>query len=411
MTAAQLDAQDELAPFRDRFVIDDPDLIYLDGNSLGRMPKAAREVLKNEAEAGWGGRLVRGWSSWYGLPERIGAKIARIIGAEADEVIVSDSTTVNLYKLVVGALRLEPWRSNVVTDDLNFPSDLYAISSAVGTDGSVSVVMSPDKMTTSAEDIEAGLDPHTALLTLSHTSFKSAFVHDMTAITTLSHEHGAPVLWDLSHSVGAVPVDLKAAGADLAVGCTYKYLNGGPGSPAFLFVKRELQEELESPIWGWFGQRNAFSFDLEYEPREGVKKFLVGTPPVLSLACIEPGVDMVLEAGMSRIRSKSVRQTEFLIELWEERLEPLGVSLNSPRDSARRGSHISFGHPEALRIDKALIEEMNVVPDFRAPDNIRFGVSPLYTSFAEIEEGVARFEKVIKERIFEKFDAAAPAVT
>jgi kynureninase len=410
MTAAQLDAQDELAHFRDRFVITDPDLVYVDGNSLGRMPKAAQALVKAEAE-NWGNDLVRGWSKWFGLPERIGGKIAQIIGADADEVIVSDSTTVNLFKLVSGALMLDPDRRNVVTEDLNFPSDLYAISSALGTDGSMNVIVSPDKITIEPSDIDEALDEQTALLSLSHTSFKSGAVHDMNAVTKLAHAKGVPVLWDLCHSVGAVPVDLKAANADLAVGCTYKYLNGGPGAPAFLYVRRELQDHLDSPIWGWFGQRNAFAFDLEYEPREGINKFLVGTPPILSLACIEPGVDMILEAGMDRIRAKSVRQTEFLIQLWEERLKPLGVTLNSPRDSKRRGSHVSFGHPEALRIDKALIERMNVVPDFRAPDNIRYGASPLYTSFAELEEGVSRLERVVREKMYEEFDDRAPAVT
>jgi kynureninase len=411
VTAAQLDAQDELASFRDRFVIDDPDLIYLDGNSLGRMPKATQALLKNESEEGWGKDLVRGWGKWYGLPERIGAKIAQVIGAEADEVIVSDSTTVNLYKLVFAALQLQPGRMDVVTDDLNFPSDHYAICSAVGLNGSMNVVMSEDKQTVSPAEIKEALNEQTALLTLSHTSFKSGFVYDMTALTALAHENETPVLWDLSHSVGAVPVDLKNSGADMAVGCTYKYLNGGPGAPAFLYVRRELQDHLDSPIWGWFGQRDAFAFDLAYEPREGIKKFLVGTPPVLSLACIEPGVDLVLEASMDRIRAKSVRQTEFLISLWESRLKPLGVSLNSPRDSRVRGSHVSFGHPEALRIDKALIEEMNVIPDFRAPDNLRFGVSPLYTSFKEIEEGVVRLERVLKEKIYERYDSRKPEVT
>jgi kynureninase len=411
MTAAQLDAQDELAHFRDRFVIDDPELIYLDGNSLGRMPKATLELLDRETREGWGKGLVRHWSRWFHLPQEIGAKIARVIGAEADEVIVSDSTTVNLFKLVTAILNRDPSRTDVVTDDLNFPSDVYAISSAVGTFGSTNVVISPDKQTVPDGDIAGALDERTALLTLSHTSFKSAFVYDMRGITALAGEHGVPVLWDLSHSVGSVPVDLGGSGAALAVGCSYKYLNGGPGAPAFLYARREFQDELDNPIWGWFGRQNAFAFDLDYEPKSGVDKFLVGTPPVLSLACIEPGVDLVLEAGMDRIRAKSILQTEFLISLWSERLAPLGVSLNSPRDPAKRGAHVSFGHPEALRIDKALIEEMNVVPDFRAPDNLRFGLSPLYTSFAEIEGAVVRFERVLRERTYERYDANPAEVT
>jgi kynureninase len=259
--------------------------------------------------------------------------------------------------------------------------------------------------------VAAALDAETALVALTHTSFKSGYIYDMPAITAAAHRAGAVMLWDLSHSVGSVPVDLNAAGADLAVGCTYKYLNGGPGSPAFLYVRRDLQERLLNPIWGWFGQRGQFDFKLDYEPGPGLQRFLVGTPPMLSLAAIEPAVDLMLEAGLDRLRAKSIQQTEYLIGLWEARLKPLGVSLNSPRDPARRGSHVSLGHPEGLRIDRALIEEMNVVPDFRYPDNIRLGVAPLYTRFVDIYEGLTRLERVIVEKRYEKYPVERPEVT
>jgi kynureninase len=236
-------------------------------------------------------------------------------------------------------------------------------------------------------------------------------VHDLAAITAAAHETGALALWDLSHSVGALPVDLNGAGADLAVGCTYKYLNGGPGAPAFLYVRRDLQEQLLNPIWGWFGQRGQFDMALKYEPAPGLTRFLVGTPPMLSLAAIEPAVDLMLEAGIERLRAKSVAQTEFLIALWAAELKPLGVTLNSPRQAARRGSHVSLGHPEALRIDRALIEEMNVIPDFRYPDNLRLGVAPLYTRFVDIYEGLARLKQVLVERRYEKYPAQRPEVT
>ena len=236
-------------------------------------------------------------------------------------------------------------------------------------------------------------------------------MYDMERITALAQEKGSLVLWDLSHAVGAVPINLNKCNVDLAIGCTYKYLNGGPGSPAFLYVRKDLQQDLQSPIWGWFSQANPFAFDLIYKAVPNVRKFLVGTPPIVSLALIEPGVDMVIEAGIERLREKSVAQTEYLIELWEEHLKPFGISLKSPRDASQRGSHISFGHLDALRIDKALIEEMKVIPDFRSPDNIRFGVTPLYTTFQELEEAVQRFKRVMKDKIYEKYSAEAPVVT
>jgi kynureninase len=236
-------------------------------------------------------------------------------------------------------------------------------------------------------------------------------MYDMQRVTSLAHECGALVLWDLSHAVGAVPIELNKCNVDLAIGCTYKYLNGGPGAPAFLYVRKDLQPSLQSPIWGWFSQTNPFAFDLTYSAVSKVRKFLVGTPPAISLALIEPGVDMVIEAGIERLREKSIAQTEFLIELWKEHLEPCGVALKSPRNPETRGSHVSFGHPEGLRIDKALIDVMKVIPDFRSPDNIRFGVTPLYTTFEELEEAVMRFKRVMKEGIYENYSAEAPVVT
>jgi kynureninase len=272
-------------------------------------------------------------------------------------------------------------------------------------------VRSPDGLSVPLEALQAAVTPETALLTLTHTTFKSGFVYDMPAVTELAHRAGALMLWDLCHSVGAMPLALREAGADLAVGCTYKYLNGGPGAPAFIYVRRELQEALLNPIWGWFGQKGQFDFKLDYEPGPGLQRFLSGTPPMLSMAAVEPALDLLLEAGLDRLRAKSVAQTEYLIELWEALLAPLGVALNSPRDPARRGSHVSLGHPEGLRIDRALIEEMNVVPDFRYPDNIRLGVAPLYTSFADIYEGVSRLRRVLAERLYEKYPVERPEVT
>jgi kynureninase len=413
--AAELDAADPLRHLRDEFVIDEPDLVYLDGNSLGRLPKRSAERLKQVVEHEWGRRLIRGWGEgWFDAPRRLGAKIARLIGAGEDEVLVTDSTSVNFFKLVMAALGARPGRHTVVTDELNFPSDIYLLQGAVRLAGAgyrLQVLPSPDGLCMPPEAVAAALSPDTALVTLTHTAFKSGYVYDMPRVTKLAHAAGALMLWDLSHSVGAMPLALNAAGVDLAVGCTYKYLNGGPGAPAFLYVRRDLQEQLLNPIWGWFGQKGQFDFNLAYEPAPGLQRFLVGTPPMLSLAAVEPAVDLMLEAGLEALRAKSVQQSEYLVALWEAWLKPLGVTLNSPRDPAQRGSHVSLGHPEGLRIDRALIEEMKVIPDFRYPDNIRLGIAPLYTSYTDIFEGLARLRTVIAERRYEKYPQERPEVT
>ena len=412
--AYELDAADPLAHFRERFVIADPDLIYMDGNSLGRLPRASIDHAADLVQRQWGERLIRGWNEgWWAASERIGAKIAQLIGAQPDEVIVADSTSVNLFKLAVAALRARPGRGTIITDDLNFPSDLYilqGIADLLGGQHRIDVVASPDGIHGPEDAIKARLSGDTALLTLSHVVFKSGFLYDMAAITAAAHQAGALTLWDLSHSVGSVPVDLNGAGADLAIGCTYKYLNGGPGAPAFLYVRRALQERLFNPVSGWWGQGRPFDFGLDYQPVSGMRRFLSGTQPLLSTALIEPAVDMLLHAGIDALRAKSQRQTAYLVALWEALLAPLGFTLNSPRDPSRRGSHISLGHAEGLRIDLALINEMNVLPDFRAPDNIRLGIAPLYTSFADIHETIRRLAEVVTNKLYKKYDRA-PEVT
>lgn len=413
--AQTLDRQDELASFRSRFIIDDPNLIYLDGNSLGRLPVKTVRQLQQTVETLWGSRLIRGWNEgWITLQEYIGGKVAQLIGAQSNEVAIADSTSVNLYKLALAALQARPDRHKIITDDLNFPSDLYVLQGAAKLAGrrcQIQVIPSPDGIHGPVEGLAAAIDADTALVSLSHTAFKSSYMYDMAAITTLAQRAGALMLWDLSHSVGAVPCQLNAANADLAVGCTYKYLNGGPGAPAFLYVREDLQDLLHNPISGWMGQKEMFNFDLEYAPAPGLRRFFTGTPPILSLSAIEAGVDLLLEAGMEGLRAKSVQQTEYFIALWEKQLAPLGFTLNSPREAALRGSHISLGHPDGWRIDQALIHDMNVLPDFRKPDNIRFGITPLYTSFMEIFTAVERLQQVITERLYEKYAQAEGYVT
>lgn len=402
--ARHLDEADDLLAFRARFALPDPNLIYLDGNSLGRLPLATQARLSEVIADEWGDRLIRSWNEgWLEAPNRIGDKIGRLLGARPGELIMADSTSVNLFKLVVAVLVAQPERRKIVTDNLNFPSDLYILQGIVrllGNRHEIVVVPSADGIHGPDNELAATIDGDTALVTLSHTVFKSGYSYDMATMTAAAHDAGALILWDLSHSAGAVPVDLYGAGADLAVGCGYKYLNGGPGAPAFLYVAETWQERLHNPISGWIGQDNLFDFELTYAPAPGIQQFLTGTPPILSLSAVEPGIDMLLEAGMDRVRERSVRLSDYLIALWRARLEPLGYRLNSPLDSGRRGSHISLGHDDGARIARVLIDELNVLPDFRQPDNIRLGLSPLYNSFSELHEAVERLAAVVEQELF-----------
>jgi len=409
------DREDPLARYRDEFVVADESLLYLDGNSLGRLPKRAEALAARTVREEWGGRLVRGWNEgWVGASRRLGDKLGRLLGAREGEVLVSDGTSVNLFKLAVAALKAREGRTAIVTDDLNFPSDLYVLDGAarlLGGGRRVTVVAARDGIRVPPEDLEAAVGKDTALVSLSHVSYRSGYLHDMEDVTRVAHAAGALVLWDVSHSAGVVPIDLEGSGADLAVGCTYKYLNGGPGAPAFLYVRRALQSVLENPITGWFGRESPFAFAPGFVPAAGAERFLVGTPPVLSLAAAEPGIDLAAEAGVEVARAKSVAMARFLEGCWRTRLEPLGVTLRSPRESERRGSHLSFGHPEALAIDRALVLDMNVIPDFRPPDVIRFGFAPLWNTFEDLFEGVSRFRRVLDDELWRRHTADRPLVT
>ena len=413
--ARERDRDDPLARWRDEFVAADEGLLYLDGNSLGRLPRRAEAIVGRVVRDEWGRRLVRGWNEgWVDAPRRIGEKLGRLLGARDGEVLVSDSTSVNLFKLAVAALRAREGRTEIVTDDLNFPSDLYVLDGAarlLGGGRRVSVVAARDGISVEPADLAEAIGKDTALVSLSHVSYRSGFLHDMKAITEIAHAAGALVLWDVSHSAGVVPIDLEASGADLAVGCTYKYLNGGPGAPAFLYVRRSLQAALENPITGWFGRATPFTFAPHFTPAPGVERFLVGTPPVLSLAAAEAGIDLALEAGVAAARGKSVAMGRFLEDCWRTQLESRAVTLRSPREPGRRGSHLSFGHPQALAIDRALIAGMNVIPDFRPPDVIRFGFAPLYNTFEDLFEGVSRFRRVLDEELWRRHTDDRPVVT
>jgi kynureninase len=414
--ALSLDRDDPLAAYRERFVISDESLIYFDGNSLGRLPRNVASRVNSVVEAEWGTSLIRGWNQgWWDSPARVGEKIGALLGAAEGQVVVSDQTSIDLFKLASAALRLRPGRTRIITDSLNFPSDLYilqGLDSLLGDRHQIIRVGSGDgDITPDLASLEANLDDAVALVTLSHVTFKSGYLYDMKAVTDLAHRCGALVLWDLSHSAGVVPISLDACNADFAIGCTYKYLNGGPGAPAFLYVIRRLQDEAISPIWGWWGERQPFEFGLDYRPAAGAKRFLTGTAPILSVAALDAGLAPVIDAGIGSIRAKSVALTEFAIELFDSMLAPLGFTLGSPRDSDRRGSHISVRHPEGYRITRALIEQMNVIPDYREPDNIRLGFAPLYVRFLDVWEGMDRLRRAVTERLFDAYPVQRLTVT
>jgi len=433
--AKLLDEQDELAYFREKFVISDPDTIYLDGNSLGRLPVDTMNHMRDAIERQWGERLIRVWNEgWNDTPRTLGDQIAKLIGAQPGEVLVTDSTSANLFKLAGAAMRARPGRSKIVSDTLNFPSDLYifqGIIDLLGGGHKLELIPSHDDVHILADDVAAAIDEQTALVSLTHVAFKSAFMYDMQAVTELAHQSGALTLWDLSHSVGAVPVKLDECGVDLAIGCTYKYLNGGPGAPAFLYVRRELQEKIMQPMWGWFAAQAPFEFDTTFTPADDISRFRVGTLPMLSVLAIEPAIEILLEAGMDRLREKSVRQTEYLMHLAREWLLPLGFTIGSPEDADQRGSHVSLRHPEAYRINRAMIElpqmpdgfwknvnqpngavpTVSVIPDFRTPDNLRLGIAPVYTTFRDIHRAMNHIRLIVEEEIYLQYSGERLAVT
>ena len=396
--AQELDAADPLREFRERFAIDDQ-LVYLDGNSLGRLPRATVDRLAETMSEQWGGRLIRGWDEgWMELPLTIGDRLgAAALGAAAGQVAIADSTTVCFYKLASAALQLRPGRDQIVTDYDNFPTDRYVLEGLARDRGLELVFLRGDPSGgPEPAAVAQAVSEQTALVTFSHVSYRSAHIADMARITELAHDAGALTLWDLSHTAGSVPAALDADGADLGVGCTYKYLNGGPGAPAFLYARTSLQPQLRQPIWGWLGRRDPFEMAPGYEPADGIRSLLSGTPPVLALSAVDEGVGLVAEAGIERIRAKGIALTELAVELADARLADAGVTIASPRDPARRGAHVALAHPDAERLCAQLIER-GVIPDFRRPDVIRFGLSPLTTRFVDVWDGVETLRALLSD--------------
>lgn len=390
VNAADLDAADPLSSYRDRFVGTESDLVYFDGNSLGRPLRTSVERLSRFASDEWGGRLIRGWDeSWMDLPLEVGDELGRVVlGAAAGQVIVGDSTTVLLYKAMRAAVAARPGRTEIVLDRDNFPTDRYV---AAGVAEECGLSLRWIEVDTSAgvteQQVTEVVGEKTALVVLSHVAYRSAWLADAVAITSRAHDAGALVLWDLSHSAGSVPVDLDAWQADLAVGCSYKYLNGGPGAPAWLYAARRHLTSLTQPIQGWLGATDPFLMGPTYTPAEGIRRFQSGTPPVLSLLPLRDMLALLDEVSMGAVREKSIALTTYAVRLADELLAPLGVEVTSPRDPARRGGHVTLRHP-AMRLVTERLWKRDVIPDYRDPGGLRIGLSPLSTSFAEVEAGM-----------------------
>ncbi|GAB2881258.1 kynureninase [Nocardioides pacificus] len=388
--AAALDAADPLAPLRARFVGAESELVYLDGNSLGRPLAVTADRIAGFVREEWGGRLIRGWDEgWFDLPLTLGDELARVcLGAGPGQTAIGDSTTVLLYKAMRAAVAARPGRSEIVVDRDNFPTDRYVAEGVAQECGLrlrwVDVDLAGG---VGAEQLAEAVGPQTALVVLSHVAYRSAWLADMPELTRLAHESGALVLWDLSHSVGSVPVELDAAGVDLAVGCSYKYLNGGPGAPAFVYVAARHLETLTQPVRGWMGARDPFLMGPDYAPAEGIRRFLSGTPPIVGMLAMRDMIALLDEVRMPAVRAKSVALTDYAVELVNELLAPLGVTVASPREARLRGGHVTLSHP-AMREVTATLWQRDVIPDYRDPGGLRLGLSPLSTSYDEVRRGL-----------------------
>jgi kynureninase len=410
--AEELDAADPLAGFRDRLARDDPGLIYLDGNSLGPLPRSTQARIAEVVGDEWGAGLVRSWNRWIGLPLEVGDLIGEhLIGAGPGQVAVCDSTTVNLYKLACAALDARPGRGVIVTDDDNFPTDRYVLEGIAAQRGCELRMIRTDVDQGIGEDaLRAAVDERTALVSLSHVAYRSGALADMAALTAVAHDAGALALWDLCHSAGAVPVELDACGAELAVGCTYKYLNAGPGAPAFLYVRRDLQPRLQQPVWGWFGQQDQFDMGQGYQPVPGIGRYLTGTPQIIGTVAVQEGVRLLAEAGIGRLRAKAVELTRYLIGLADAWLAEYGVTVASPRQDGRRGAHVTLAHPEAWRISQALIGR-GVIGDYRTPDRLRLGPVPLFTRFTDVWDALDITRQVMADQAYLNLPQTRSTVT
>jgi kynureninase len=407
--ALELDAADPLAAYRAHFIGTDTDLSYLDGNSLGRPLKRTAADIGRFIEESWGGRLIRGWDEeWLELPQVIGDQLGRsVLGAAPGQTVIADSTTVVLYKLIRAAVAAvtDPARTEIVLDTDNFPTDRYLVEGIAREEGLTLRWIEADPASgVSVEQVREATGPATAVVVLSQIAYRSGYLADLPAITAAVHNAGALIVWDLCHSAGSVEIGLDDADVDFAAGCTYKYLNGGPGSPAFAYVNARHLQGLQQPIWGWMGRKDAFEMGSGYEAASGIRGFLSGTPAIFGMLAMRGTLDLLEEVGMAAVREKSRLLTTFAVDLHDAWLAPAGVALGTPRDPEQRGSHITVDHPGFREMTAALWEQ-DVIPDFRAPHGIRIGLSPLSTSFAELYRGVAAIRDRLQGRGFDKITA------
>jgi kynureninase len=394
--AEVLDERDPLRDFREQFIFD-RDGVYLDGNSLGCLPRATPARVAGVIAEQWGRRGIRGWEEgWMDLPSAVGERVAQVaLGAAPEQTIIGDSTTVCFYKLAAAALDARPGRTRIVTDVDNFPTDRYVLEGLASARGlEIDWLRFDGAHGPTAPAVAGALDERTALVSFSHVSYRSAHIAPLAEISALARSAGALTLWDLSHSAGSVPLALDADGAGLAVGCTYKYLHGGPGAPAYMYVATELQSALRQPIWGWLGRRDPFEMGPGFEPAPGMHAFTSGTPPVPALVAVDEGARVVGEAGIEAIRAKGIDLTEYAIALADERLSNLGVTVASPRDPDNRGAHVALAHRKAAQLCRRLIER-GVIVDFRRPDVIRLGLAPLTTRFVDVWDGIEALRELL----------------
>jgi kynureninase len=414
--ALALDATDPLASFRNRFVVTDPEVCYLDGNSLGRLPKSTVESINKFLIEGWGTKIVDGWAEWIDKAETTGDLIGRAaLGAAAGQTLAMDTTSVNFYRLVRAAISARPDRRTIITDEANFPTDRY-IMQGIAEELGLNLVVIPndlqehvsgetfsDEMVTS-EILRPYLNADVALVTLSVVAYRSGALHNIKELTDLVRDSGALMIWDASHAVGAVDMQFDRDGVDLAVGCTYKYGNSGPGSPAWLYVSKRIQSELQMPIQGWFAQRNQFLMGSKFEQIEGMRGFQIASPSIIGLLSIDEGFGMIEEASISEINAKASKGTDMMSDLFDQWLAPLGYELITQRDSKLRGGHITIYHPDAAQIARGLRDDMKVIPDYRAPNSIRVAISPLATSYVEVFDGFERIRDYTQSGKYQDLD-------
>ena len=421
--ALDLDAKDPLAKYRDLFVFTDPDVCYLDGNSLGRLPKSTVETINKFLIEGWGTKIVDGWGEWIDKAETTGDLIGRsALGAAAGQTLAMDTTSVNFYRLVRAAISARPGRKTIITDEANFPTDRY-IMQGIAEELGLNLVVIPndlqehstgetfsDELVT-PEILKPYLNDDVALVTISVVAYRSGALHNIKELTDLVRASGALMVWDASHAVGAVDMQFDRDGVDLAVGCTYKYGNSGPGSPAWLYVSKRIQSELEMPIQGWFAQRNQFLMGSKFDQIEGMRGFQIASPSIIGLLCIDEGFGMIENATIAQINAKASKGTDMMIELFDQWLVPLGFELVTPRDSKLRGGHISIYHPDAAQIARGLRDDMKVIPDYRAPNSIRLAISPLPTSYVEVFDGFERIRDYTQSGKYKDLDLSSVKVS